>query len=229
MISQLKLRFSACALVSSMIASATHAGFTDLGGNWRAEWDDSLDALVNVIALGVTPSPNGDVISIRKEAEFTQPSVNGQFPAIAITFRQLGVSNVEYIVVDDEIVTNSTGEAWGDFHIQLLDSGDALFDAALTAGSGGPGPIGWDVSPFTNAVFTTTTDLDISGGLIPDGGVWTPGSGDNGGNLWIDVVSGGVGDFTLFTLKETPSIPGPASIALMGFAAIFTIRARRRM
>lgn len=215
-----------CAVL--FVCGTASAGFTNLGGGWQAEWDVSLDPFVDISTSGVVNTPNGPAIFIEKSAEFTHGSVNGVFPSIAVTFRQTAASNVEFIVIDDEIITNSTGEDWYDFHMQLLDSGDAVFRPDLTATSGGGGPIGWTISPFTQAAFSNNDeDLDIWGGVVPNGMIWRPGDQVDNGQLWIDVVSGPVGDFTLFTLKETPT-PAPGALALMALAGVSVNRRRHR-
>jgi len=166
-------RFCTTAAAVAALALGTDAalaGFTDLGNNWQAEWDDSLDPFVDVTQFGTMPTPDGLAIVIRKEAEFTQPSVGGVFPSIPIVFRQTGPSDVEFIVIEDEVITNSTGEDWFDFRMQLVDGNDALFDPTRTMNSGGAGPIGWDVSPFTQAEFSDDNrELDIFGGSVADG------------------------------------------------------------
>jgi len=218
------------ALVLSV--DAAFAGMADLGGNWQAEWDASLDPYVSVESLGIQSTPDGDAIFIEKSAEFIQPSVNGVFPSIPIVFRQTGPSDVEFIVIEDEVITNSTGEDWFDFHLQLVDGNDAFFDPTRTMNSGGAGPIGWDVSPFTQAEFSPDNrELDIFGGSVADGETWTPGftAPGEGGALWIDVNSADSKPFTIFTLKETPSIPSPASIALLALAGITALPRRSRM
>lgn len=225
-----RLMFAATAALV-FCAESGFAGFTDLGNNWLAEWDDSLDPFVDVLLFGTMPTPDGLAIVIRKEAEFTQPSVGGVFPSIPIVFRQTGPSDVEFIVIEDDVVTNSTGEDWFDFHMQLVDGGDALFDPTRTMDSGGAGPIGWDISPFTQAEFSADNrELDIFGGSIANGETWTAGftAPGEGGALWIDVVSSDSGPFTLFTLKETPTIPTPASIALLALAGIAALPRRSR-
>jgi MYXO-CTERM domain-containing protein len=211
------------------VTSPADAGSVVLGGNWEASWDDSLDGLVQIIVDGVV----GDTIFIQKAATFNQgPDQFGFIPAIPITFRQLGASGINHIVINDEIITNLTGVTWTDFHLDLIDSGDAVFNPAATLASGGGGPIGWSIAPFTNAAFSLgNTRLDIFGGPgVAHGDVWFPGDGAFDGQLWIDVVSasGQQGDpFTVFTLKETPTIPGPAALALLGIGAIAG-RSRRR-
>lgn len=214
------------AAASLFAGTQAQAGFTALGGNWVAEWHNSLDPFVTINFVAIV----GDVIHIQKSAQFTQgPDQNGLFPSIPIVFRQIGVSTVTHIVIDDEIITNQTGSTWTDFHMDILDSGDASFNPALTLASGGGGPIGFSIDPFTQAAFSNgNTDLDIWGGQILNGQTWFPGDGAFDGQLWINVNSQWNGQFgTVFVLKETPT-PTPGALALLGLAA-FAGRSRRRV
>lgn len=207
-----------------MAATTAVAGVKDLGGGWQAEWAPSLDPFVDVTSYGVV----GDAIIIQKSAQFTQGPVNGIFPAIPILFRQIDASAVSNIVIDDEIIYNSTGVDWTDFHMQLLDGPDAAFDPVATANSGGAGPIGFTIEPFTQAAFSPDNKaLDIWGGVVPDQSAWFPGDGATDGQLWINVVPGdGVDDpFTVFTLKETPT-PEPASLMLLAIGGLALLRRR---
>jgi len=207
-------------------ASPVHAGFIDIGGGWRVEWAASLDGLVDVNTLGV----EGDAVFIQKSAEFTQAPVNGVFPAIPIVFRQIDAVAVSNIVIDDEIIINSTGVDWFDFHMVVLNHGDALFDPVATMDSGGGGPIGWTIDPFTLASFSAgLTELDISGGVVTAGSSWFPGDGADDGQLWISVVPGdGVNSpFTNFTLKEFPTVPAPSALALLALGGLGGRRRRR--
>jgi MYXO-CTERM domain-containing protein len=207
-------------------AGPVHAGYVDIGGGWRAEWASSLDDWVDVFSLGVV----GDAVFIQKSAEFTQAPVNGVFPAIPIVFRQIDPVAVSNIVIDDEIITNSTGEDWFDFHMIIFDHGDAFFDPVATWDSDGGGPIGWTIEPFTLASFSDDlTELDISGGVVSDGSSWFPGDGLDDGQLWINVNPGdGVNDpLTVFTLKEFPSVPAPSALAVLALGGL-GVRRRRR-
>ncbi|MHC4141430.1 MAG: hypothetical protein ACYSUF_05950 [Planctomycetota bacterium] len=197
-----------------VVAAPAHAGFVDLDGGWQASWDDSLDGLVDIFSVGVF----GDAVFIEKAAEFTVGSMNGVFAPIDIIFTQTSPDAVGSIVIDDEIISNSTGEDWLDFHLELI--GDAAtFDDVATANSGGPGPIGFSINPFTGAVFSDDLKrLDVSGGVVPDGHSWFPGVA--GGQLWIDVITG---DGVTFTLRETPTIPTPSSLALLAIGGLVLI------
>lgn len=225
------LRFSilGTAVAASMfIGPQAQAGFTALGSsNWQAEWDTSLDPFVSINFVAIV----GDAIHIQKSAQFTQgPNGQGLYPTIPIVFRQVGASSIMHIVIDDEIITNQTGTTWTDFHMDLLDSGNAAFNPAMTLASNpnSGSPIGFSIAPFTQAAFTPDNlHLDISGGQLLNGQSWFPGDGASDGELWIDVVSNWNGQFgTVFTLKETPT-PTPGALALLGLAA-FAGRSRRR-
>jgi hypothetical protein len=200
-------------------AAPAHASFVDLDGGWRASWDDALDRFVDVYSIGVV----GDALFIEKSAEFTLGPEGGVFAPIDIVFTQTSADAVSSIVIDDEIIANSTGADWLDFHLELV--GDAAtFNDDLTADSGGPGPIGFSIAPFTEAEFSgDLRRLDLFGGLVPDGHLWFPGVA--GGQLWIDVTGG---EGTTFTLRETPTVPAPGSLVLLAAAVLLGIPRRRR-
>lgn len=148
--------------------NAVIAGIVDIGGGWRASWAPSLDPFVS-ISTGVVI---GDAVFIQKSAEFTQGPQGGVLPAIPIVFRQINAAAVSNIIIDDEIITNSTGVAWMGFHFEILDHGDALFDPVATANSGGSGPIGFTINPFTKSKFSANNMvLDVFDGIVEDGDV----------------------------------------------------------
>ena len=212
------------ALGLAATGGTAQAGFTILGtSGWKASWDSSLDPYVDINFDGINIAQNA--VFIEKSAEFIQGPVNGIFPSIAIVFEQIAPTTINNIVINDEIITNHTGTAWTDFHMDLLDHGDVQFDTVATANSGGPGPIGFGIAPFTQAAFTQgNTRLDIFGGVLPNNAIWNPGGGAQDGQLWIHVNN--LTGSTLFVLKETPT-PAPGAMALLGLAALAGSRRRR--
>lgn len=207
------------AVVALAGAPVVLAGTVILGDSgWQVTFDASLDDFVDISVDEVTP----DAVFIQKSAEFTQPPGPGGFPTIAIQFQQIAWPAVSQIVINDEIVTNSTGVAWTDFHWELMDGFDAAFNPDLTFASG------FATSPLDNQAFSPDNmDLWVDGfGLgpggsdevVPAGGVWFPGGGAENGELYIDVVPHEAGPFTVFTLKETPT-PEPAAGLLLLVAA----------
>lgn len=214
--------------VTLVMSSNASAGIVVLGDSgWQASWHSSLDSVVDIDFMQVI----GNTIFIQKSAEFTQGAVNGVFPSIAITFKQIGESSITNIAIEDEIVTNSTGVAWTGFFMKVMNGGSVSFNQAQTLASGGTGPIGFSIDPFTTATFLEeSTKLRISGGVLANGESWYPGSGLNDGQLWIDVHSGALGDYSLFTLKERPLatiVPGPSALLAMS-GLLFMIGRRRR-
>ena len=160
-------------------------------------------------------------------ATFTQGPAPGGFPSIPITFTQVNKNAVTQIVISEEIITNNTGVAWTDFHMRLLDHGNATFDPSS----------GFSTSPFDNQMFSSdNTAFWVDGfGLgpngsnasVPSGTQWLPGAGVDGGELVINVVTQQEAPFTVFTLKETPSIPEPATLWLTAFGAVVLLSRRR--
>jgi hypothetical protein len=208
-------------------SSGAQAGFVDIGGGWSAQWDNSLDGLVDINPVTVISTPDGDAVVIQKSATFTQGPVNGVFPSIPIVFAQTAANAAEFIVIDDEIIRNLTGVDWTDFHMDLVDGGNAVYDPARTAASGGAGPIGFTVLPFQQAAFSGDLErLDIWDGVVPHGAFWFPGDGITDGQLWIDVAPGSDPiEFTTFVLKETPT-PEPGSLALLALGSGLLLRRR---
>jgi hypothetical protein len=218
---------SGCAVaVFAMLAlgaSTALAGSTVLGtSGWRASWDPTLDPYVNIYLDTV----DVDAVYITKSADFTQPPGPGGFAPIPILFEQIAWPAVHQIVIEDETITNHTGHDWTDFHWDLLDGTDATFND-------GPDFL-FTTSPFDNQSFSP----DLKGfwvdgfglgpggtdAVIPNGTVWTPGSGAGGGQLAMDVVVNQNEPYTIFTLKETPT-PEPAAIVLL-LAALAACRRR---
>lgn len=219
----LSLLSAACVCLLGVTCPPAHAGLVDIGGGWQASWTASLDPYVNIVPLSVEDNADGGYVYIRKEATFIQPPQLGVFPSISITFEQTDVNAYEYIVIEEEDVTNNTGLPWFDFHLLILGS-DAAFDPTRTAASGGPATLGWDVSPFTSYSFPNTTTLNLEGGAVPNGGHWTPGVEPNGGALFIDVVPNSEPEtFTTFQLKEQPT-PEPAALTMLALGAAFMLR-----
>ncbi len=210
------VRVGVPALLLAAVGTA-QAGVVNIGGGWQASWDSSFDGLVQIVSDGVA----GDAVFIEKSIEYT-----GAFNAVPIVFTQIDPNAVSNIVINDEIITNNSGVDWSAFRMQLIDGGDVAFDPVATAGSGGAGPIGFSISPFTTASFTPDNmQLNIGGGTVMNGTTWFPGSGASDGQLWMH-VNLTPGQNKVFTLKET-YIPTPGAVALFGVAGLAAKRRRR--
>ena len=208
--------------------SSTQAAIAPLGtSGWEAVWDSALDPFVDINFV----TQVGTSVLIQKGAQFTQgPDQFGVLPSIPIVFRQVAPSNVTAIVINDELITNSTGVDWVDFHFDLLDGPDAVFRNDQN--------FMFDTAPLNNQMFSLDDRSfwvdgfglgpGSSDAVVANGAQWFPGDGAFDGDLIIDVVSQQQAPFTLFTLKETPSIPEPTSLWILGVGGVLVYRRRRR-
>jgi len=228
---KLTLATVAALATSALFSGATQAAVVPLGtSGWTASWASSFDPFLSIVVDG----QGSDQVFIQKIAQFTTPpSPAGVIDPIQITFTQTAPNAVHNIVIEDEAITNQTGVAWTDFHMDITDSGNAAFNPAATLASGGPPPIGFSIAPFTTAAFGPTpsgpnTALDIAGGTVPNGATWFPGAGPGGGALWITANTQTTQPFTVFTLKERPTVPEPASMAALALGAAAMVRRVRK-
>jgi hypothetical protein len=195
----LALALSVLALTSATPAKAhTFA----IGGGWEVVVDDAWydQGLVDLTVDAI----NADSIEIQKSGEYLTNNV------LILTFNQVSVDAVHDIIINDEILTNSTGTDWTQFVMELLDDYDAAFDPVASAGL--------DVDPFTSAVFDLgDTRFTVSGGVVLDGATWTPGASPLNGELVINTTLGAgtlEDPFTTFSLKEYP-VPEPSTLVLV--------------
>ena len=129
------------------------------------------------------------------------------------------------IEITDEVIRNLTGLDWEDYHWEIVGR-TAAFDKVATDASG------FSIDPFTNKAWGPlppgwgaghSSRLNVDGGVVPDGGTFTPGLA--AGKLYIDVDLGpGNSDFALV---QVPT-PEPGAIALILIGAGFALKRRLR-
>lgn len=188
---------------------------TNVHSGWQATIFDENH--VDVVTDNVNVA-NGTVV-IEKFAEFTEIGSLGMPEAINIVFQQVlpDSQTMTTIAITDELIMNSTGMNWISFDMFTIDSGQVAFDPVASAG--------FSIAPFTTSQFTNAdTNFHVEGGVIPAGGVWTPGLAS--GALYININLAASNPVT-FTLKELPSVPSPGSFALLSAAGLCAIRRRR--
>ncbi len=211
--------------VTVLMASPAFAAPIDIGGGWQAE---VMNGNVASIVVDNTTSTE-TVIQIAKQ--FDDGPEFGQFPPIEIAFTQTGsdATTVPSIVINDENIINNTGFEWTDYHWALIDGGQAWFNVSQSST--------FDTSPFGTQNFADQhgfgdpnkmTDLNVEGGIVPNGGTFNPGL--LGGALWIDTDLSSANPVT-FNFKQfptNPAIPEPASLMLMlGGCALVAGRRRK--
>lgn len=184
----------------------------NLGGGWQVTIFDPDTADV------VTDFVNDDILVVEKAAEFIDIDPDTEQPEpINLLFTQIApdAQTVTRIILTDEIILNSTGQNWTSFRNILIDSGQVMFNQAASAT--------FSIAPFTTRTYNgSSTEVEFAGGVVPAGGVWTPGL-DSGG-LVIDIDLDAPTPVS-FTLKELP-VPEPTSALLVLGGALAMIRCR---
>jgi hypothetical protein len=201
---------------------------------WDASYDDSI------VAISVNSVDPGGSVEITIEKDFLQPPnpVTGLFPPILIDFIQRlpDAQTAPTIYVLDESIHNGTGVHWTDFHWEVLNQGEAWFDADGSTDFGIEPPEFTEVKmvpPFLNQHWGTRPSdpnqvviLDVDGGLgIAPDGFFSPSPGSS--MLVIQTDLEGTEALLSFTFKQFPT-PEPTTLALMGVGAVGMALARRR-
>ncbi len=205
---------SALAVVLAAAAPAWAGPMTfPLGGGWQVTIFEPDFLQIETIEVNV----DEDRLNIRKTATFSGlDEITGAPKPLQATFEQIAPDDetVSRILIDEEFITNMTGVDWDAFRIAVQDSGRVSFDQA--------GSASFSFDPFTVRTYNgDSTEVEFSGGIVPDGGTWTPGVDSGALVIQVDLDDPNP---ALFTLKETP-IPEPASFLLLGLAA-FALRRR---
>ena len=205
------------AMLALIAGSASAGTIVTLGQGWEAE---IFEPVPGTVSLFVDPSPAGTLV-IQKFAQFIQNDpFTGAPSAVLIQFRQISsdANTATRIVINDELITNSTGQTCTSFQMGLLDHGNAVWNQALSAG--------FSIAPeFTTKTYSPDSQtVTFAGGSLASGQSWAPGL-VNGGMV-IDINLGD-SDPMVFTLKELPGIPAPGT-ALVGMIAVLSAGRRRR-
>lgn len=231
-----KLSLAVLAGLSGLIAAnGAQAGSLALGNSgWTASWHSSDDGRLGLNVDGETC----DTVYIEKHVTFYGSDLNesGAFiDPVVITFQQTSANAAQYIVINDEAVTNRTGQDWTGFRMTLLPSdGSVHFDPILSDIR--PPGSGFSIDPFTTHDFSLNDSIfTVGGGVVPSAPIgtntWYPGAVS--GNLVIDTNKGAFCNEAVFSLKEQPltAIPLPAAAwsGLTGLAGLALVGSRKKL
>ncbi len=200
---------------------SANAGSIVLGqSGWKATWADVYDPIVRLQVNCL----KSDRVELTKCVNFDyQPGPAGFIDPVVIVFQQTSLQAVANLSIRSETLLNNTGHAWDGFRMTLL--GGATFDAGSLAG--------FNTTPMAiKSLAPGDTILNLSGGVVPIGGVFTPGVG--AGELVMNTASIPGGAMKAFSLKEqplpAPTIPLPAAAwtGLSGLIGLSISAARKR-
>lgn len=211
---------------ASIVTTALVAG-SGADSGWSVTYNDAqVDLTVDQVSLG-----DGGFVVLQISKTFaTGPNpFTGQIPPVLMDFSQrLGdAATVGTIVIADETIRNQTGVTWTDFHWIVLDHNQTWFDIDASGAFGIQPPPEFQSQQWTALPGhpDRASDLSVFGGFLVAGGTYFPGSEDS--DLVIRSDLGGDLPAT-FTLKELPTVPEPATLALMVLGGLALLAARRR-
>ncbi len=232
------------------IAASSQAGslqLQDAAGNsvgWTASWNDTSDSdfVVKLVNIGT----GSDRVIFKKIATFGPQRVDqatGTILPIEIVFQQTSYAAKPLLVVNSEVITNHTGLDWNAFQMTVVDGTAGTANQAYFEPSSFGPPSPFAINPFTNYTLgkipglsnsADNQNLIVSGGVIPDGGIWHPGDGGSRGQLVINAVPVKAGAYKSFVFEEQPmsvAIPLPAAAwsGLSGLAGLVVLGAARKV
>lgn len=225
------------AFASPFIAPPAQAASLVLGtSGWTATYPDEVTLTVQ--------GEDASTIYVRKVTAYVGLNT------ASITFEQTSATALPQIGIESEALTNSSGGDWTQFNWVIDDSeGEARFNEPDSRVGQADG---FTINPFTTFDFTDGLNLKVSGGVIPAGVTFTPGSAPADGSLLI-LAAPNAQATGLFTVNATPfsgndnpvipdqPTPPPAAIplptafwsggsclALLGTIGMYRMRRRHR-
>ena len=179
------------------------------------------------------------VINIDKVFSVPPDPLFGTLSPLIMTFEQIApdVETTPTIVIDSEMITNGTGEAWNGFDWTLVQFGYASFDELLTLVPGQPED-SFNLAPFNDSEWlynqpspnmaTWSQTLHAFDGIVPDGEGFSPGVPFGGLFINVDMGFDGSDADAIFYFKEIPTLPEPTSMAILALGGFSLLGKRRR-
>jgi hypothetical protein len=225
-----RFRFALIAAMAVILGMAGYqpasADTIELGGGWAAD----VDPGVTLTPFTDPNDPGVLKVVVEKLARFTNgPTEDGYIEPLRITFFQVASQAATQISITDEVITNNTGVDWSGFKFIVEtdgmgpDGGPKINSAASA---------GFDTSPFTTSAYSLDDKvLDLGGGSVANGSIWTPGL--SGGELVLNTAPFDNGNFAqAFVFKEQPlyviPLPASAALALSGLVGLGLIASAKK-
>ena len=194
---------------------------------WAAVIDDVMLYETREVGAPYVFGIIDDAVIIQLDKTFREPLMDGFFDPIVIEFQKIRQTDITNIIIRDERIANCTGSEWFDFHLHLtsafagfnpdfIPDGDQLENVSYSMN------FGYDGLP----VRLNFEDNNASG--VPAAGdVFEPGR-IAGQIMIVTDPEMGVGPNFRFGLKEVPTVPEPATLALLGIGGLMALNRKRR-
>jgi len=223
----------------ALVSSPLTAGLIQPLGNSGWSYEVS-EAYQGNVSIAMDPGSNGDYLIIELRKEFTSPvfKLGTQGESIWVDFVKTGQNATKNIIIFDERIINRTGVVWKDFHIGLVQNSVPLNREGAYVGFNdnvgfekvdGLNPFTMEYSSF-DGVNGAPTWMNFTDGEVPAGGaellLGVNGSANNYAQIMVDTDKMLTGE--IFSLKEYPTIPEPATIGLLSIGALALIKRRKK-
>lgn len=233
--------FVSVVLAICLAAGASSAGIvgTMLGNSgWEVSTSSPSQNDVNIVWSEGTDISGRRYVALEISKIFHRylNPLTGEVLPIILSFDQVKPDNLTAtrIIIADETIANRTGITWRDYHWVLFRHDVASFNRDLSNITFNPNSPGWYISNFSSFSWDLnedlgTDELSVFGGDVFDGNNFS--AGPSAGNLVIDVDGlGNLSDAAHFVFKQFPTIPEPATLAMLalGGGGLAILRRRDR-
>ncbi len=221
------------AFVCTSAASAASIELVDQITGRDSGWAISMrtDVAAGEVMVPYVYGVTDDAVIIELDKTFDRPFEGGFGFPLVVEFTKTAADATQNIIIRDEYVKNQTGSTWVDYHMFLmvgLGSPNAGFDPAYVPNGDQLENVYYSGNYGYNGLPIQLNFVDTNGSGVSSvlgNNVFQPGYA--GGQI-VMVTDPAMAVGRSFGLKEVPTVPEPATIALLGIGAIITIRRRKR-
>lgn len=210
--------------ITALTAPAAKSAVLDIGDSGWQMIVSADNQLVGDIGYPYIYGTINDAVHLELDKTFRKgPDEFGFMSPLTIEFKKVSANAVSRIVIRDEYIVNDTGVEWVDFHMQLLVSmmnPEAGFNTSYIPSGGVLENVSYSMPYGYNGNPVRLDFENASGGGVSyiDGeDIFQPGLAY--GDIVIE-VNPNLAVGSRFGLKEIPTIPEPATAALLALGAL---------
>ena len=220
-------------LVCASLAKAASVQLVDQVTGQDSGWAMSMraDSVGGEVMVPYVYGVAGNAVTIEIDKSFDKAFEGGFGFPIILEFTKTSANATANIVIRDEYVKNNTGATWTDYHMFLmvgLSNPNAGFDPAHVPSGDQLENVSYSGNNGYNNLPNQLIFMDANGSGVSSvlgDNIFQPGYA--GGEIVI-VTNPAMNVGGSFGLKEIPTIPEPATVALLGIGALLSFTRKRR-